>query len=145
LSFNGTFEHTLDAKNRLTLPAKFRTDLRDGMFLVKGADPCLTVFPTATYQAEVDRSLSRLNPMSREARELSRYFFANADAADLDSAGRITLNAAQLAFAGIDGRQVVLTGAGASFDIWSPSTWTAYSAELNARGREMTEALAHTA
>src|SRR5215212_2334401 len=62
LPFNGTFEHTLDVKNRLTLPAKFRTELRDGMFLVRGEDPCLTIFPSAAYEAVIHEALSQFNP-----------------------------------------------------------------------------------
>jgi MraZ protein len=145
LPFNGTFEHTLDAKNRLTLPAKFRTELRDGMFLVRGEDPCLTIFPTAAYEAVVDLALESLNPMSRRARDAKRFFYANADEAELDSAGRVTLGAKQLRHAGIEGREVVITGAGDSLDIWSPAGWTAFEAELATRARELTESLDHTA
>jgi MraZ protein len=145
LPFNGTFEHTLDAKNRLTLPAKFRTELRDGMFLVRGDDSCLTIFPTPVYEAVIHEALSQFNPMSRRARDLRRFFYANADEAELDSAGRVTLSAKQLRHAGIEGREVVITGAGDSLDIWSPAGWTAFEAELAARARELTESLDHTA
>jgi MraZ protein len=145
LPFHGTFEHTLDVKNRLTLPAKFRTELRDGVFLVRGEDPCLSIFPAAVYEQTVQTALAPLNPMSRRAREVKRLFYANADTADLDSAGRITLAANQLRHAGIDGREVVITGAGDSLDVWSPQGWAAYESDLTARARELTEALDHTA
>ena len=145
MPFHGTFEHTLDAKNRLTLPAKFRTDLKEGMFLVRGEDPCLSIFPASVYERQVQAALADLNPMSRRAREVKRLFYANADAADLDTAGRVTLAANQLRHAGIDGREVVITGAGDSLDVWSPEGWTTYEADLTARARELTEALDHTA
>ena len=49
LAFHGTFEHSLDAKNRLTIPAKFRAALAGKVFLVRGVDPCISVYPEATY------------------------------------------------------------------------------------------------
>lgn len=144
-SFHGTFEHTLDSKNRLTVPAKFRNELRDGVFLVRGQDPCLSIFPIALYEETVQAALAPLNPMSRQAREIKRLFYASADAVDLDTAGRITLAANQLKHAGIDAREVVVTGAGDSLDVWSPGGWAAYGADLAARASELTEALDHTA
>ena len=145
MPFHGTFEHTLDSKNRLTVPAKFRTELKDGVFLVRGEDPCLSIFPAAVYEETVRAALAPLNPMSRRARDIKRWFYANADAADLDSAGRITLAANQLRHAGIGGRDVVVTGAGDSLDVWSTDGWAAYGADLASRAPELTEALDHTA
>ncbi len=145
MSFHGTFEHTLDAKNRLTLPAKFRTELRDGIFVVRGEDPCLSIFPAPVYEEIVDQALAQLNPMSKRARDTRRWFFSNADGTDLDSAGRITLGAKQLKHAGVEGRDVVITGAGESFDVWSPEGWAAYGAELTGRAPELISALDHTA
>jgi len=145
LLFTGPFEHTRTPNNRLTLPAKFRTELRDGVFLVRGEDPCLSIFPASVYEEVVSTALAGVNPMSKRGRDTKRLFYANADGAELDSAGRITLGANQLRHAGIDGREVVITGAGDSFDVWSPEGWAAYEAELSARAPELTEALDHTA
>src|SRR5918997_945238 len=60
LAFHGTFDHTLDAKNRLTVPSKFRSALAGRVFLVKGADPCLSVYPEATYAAMTEQALAGL-------------------------------------------------------------------------------------
>ncbi len=143
--FHGTFEHTLDSKNRLTVPAKFRNELKGGVFLVRGEDPCLSIFPAAVYEETVQAALARLNPMSRTARLAKRWFYSQADSADLDTAGRITLAANQLKHAGIEARDVVVTGAGDSLDVWSTEGWAAYGAELAAHAPELTEALDHTA
>ena len=91
MAFHGTFEHSLDAKNRLTIPAKFRAALSDGAFLVQGADPCISLYPAATYEAITQASLEGLNPLSSRARELKRMFHAWATDTELDSAGRVML------------------------------------------------------
>ncbi|HVI23762.1 MAG TPA: division/cell wall cluster transcriptional repressor MraZ, partial [Myxococcales bacterium] len=74
MAFNGNFEHTLDAKHRLTVPSKFRTQLAGSVFLVKGVDRCISVYPEQTYSAMTEAALAGLNPFSPEARELRRFF-----------------------------------------------------------------------
>ena len=91
MAFNGNFEHTLDAKHRLTVPSKFRTQLAGPVFLVKGVDRCISVYPEQTYSAMTDAALAGLNPFSPEARELRRFFHGNAADVELDSAGRVML------------------------------------------------------
>ena len=91
MAFHGTFEHSLDAKNRLTVPSKLRAAFSEGAFLVEGADRCISLYPAATYSALTDAALSGLNPLSAQARELKRFFHSNAHAVELDSAGRVML------------------------------------------------------
>jgi MraZ protein len=91
LAFHGTFEHTLDAKNRLTVPSRFRSALAGRVFLVKGQDPCLSLFPAETYEAMANAALATATPMTPQHRELSRYFFSNAQEMELDGAGRVML------------------------------------------------------
>ena len=110
LAFHGTFDHTLDAKNRLTVPSKFRSALAGKVFLVKGADRCLSVYPEDTYTAMTSAALAGLNPLSAQARELSRFFYANAMEVELDGAGRIMLPARFMEHAGIGSREVVVAG-----------------------------------
>ncbi len=91
MAFNGTFEHTLDAKNRLTVPSRFRAELSGGVFLVQGPDPCISLYPGKTYEALTEAALANLNPMSSQARQLRRMFHAYAMSTELDSAGRVLL------------------------------------------------------
>jgi MraZ protein len=144
LAFHGTFEHTLDAKNRLTVPSKLRAAFSEGAFLVKGADRCISLYPDSTYSALVDTALSGMNPLSAQARELNRYFRSNAHAVELDSAGRVMISPRQLEHAGI-GRDVVVIGAGDCLELWDPSTWAAYDSDLTARGPDITASLGHPA
>ena len=91
MAFHGTFDHSLDAKNRLTVPARFRAALSGGVFLVRGVDPCISLYPEATYTSITQSALSALNPFSPQARELKRMLYGNATSSELDSAGRVML------------------------------------------------------
>ena len=144
MAFSGTFEHTLDAKNRLTVPSKLRAAFSDGAFLVRGADKCISLYPSHTYSALTEAALSGMNPLSAQARELKRYFHSNAQAVELDSAGRVMLSPRHLEHAGI-ARDVVVTGAGDCLELWDPSTWAAYEQDLTARGPDLTASLGHPA
>ena len=144
MAFHGTFDHSLDAKHRLTVPSKLRAAFSEGAFLVEGADPCLSLYPASTYSALVDAALAGMNPLSAQARELNRYFRSNAHAVELDSAGRVMLGAKLAERAGID-RDVVVIGAGDCLELWDPSTWADYDQDLTARAPDITASLGHPA
>ena len=144
MAFHGTFEHSLDAKNRLTVPSKLRAAFSEGAFLVRAADRCISLYPSSTYSALTEAALSGFNPLSAQARELKRYFHSNAAAVELDSAGRVMIGPRDLEHAGI-GKDVVVIGAGDCLELWDPSTWADYDSELTARGPDLTAALGHPA
>src|SRR5947207_343474 len=104
LAFHGTFEHSLDAKNRLTVPSKFRSALSGKVFLVRGVEPCISVYPERTYSELTQAALQGLNPFSPQARELKRMLFGNATDTELDSAGRVMLTQKHLEHARMGGR-----------------------------------------
>jgi len=107
MAFRGTFDHTFDAKNRLTVPVKFRASLSDGVVVAKGVERCVSVWTPDEYDAFVESALGQLNPLSPEARDLQRYFSANAVETELDSAGRIMVPAFLLDHGSL-GKEVVL-------------------------------------
>lgn len=144
MAFHGTFDHTLDSKNRLTVPSKLRTAFAEGAFLVRSTEKCISLYPSATYSAQTEAALSGLNPLHPQARELRRYFHSNASQVELDSAGRVMLSARQLEHAGI-GRDVVVIGAGDCLELWDPSTWADYDLDLTARAPDITASLGHPA
>ena len=74
----GEFEHTIDDKNRLTLPAKFRQALSGGLVITRGMDGCLYCFPHTEWERMVQGRLAGLDPLSKEGRLMHRYFFAGA-------------------------------------------------------------------
>jgi MraZ protein len=144
LAFTGTFDHNLDAKNRLTIPSKFRAALAGGVYLVRGVERCISVYPTETYEQIAAQTLQGINPLSPKGRELRRMLYANASETELDSAGRVMLGQKFLEHAAI-AREVVVTGVGECLELWDRSAWEAYDTDLTARAPDLTESLGHPA
>lgn len=118
----GEFEHTIDDKNRLTLPARFRQAFADGVVVTRGIDPCLAVYPRTDWQQFVEAELGGLNPFSREARQMRRYLFSAAAETELDRQGRITLPSALSRHAKL-GREVVVAGVQNHLEVWGRAAW----------------------
>lgn len=143
MAFTGTFEHNLDAKNRLTIPSKFRAELSKGVYLSRAVANCISLYPAETYTEMAEAALSQIsNPLSSQGRELRRLLYGSALETELDSAGRVMLTQRFLEHAGID-REVVITGVGECLEIWDRSTWEAYDSDLASRAPDLTESLGH--
>lgn len=122
----GAYEHTVDAKGRMFVPARLRTALGDRFTVTKGLDGCIAAYPAAEWDA-LEAKIRAL-PMSK-ARDLQRFFFAAAADVELDSQGRILLPAGLRRYAGIE-REVVVIGAAAHAEIWDAARWEAYSGAI---------------
>jgi MraZ protein len=144
LPFHGTYEHSLDAKNRLTVPARFRAQLADGLTIVKGFETCLQVYPSAEYDRIAQQALAGVNPLSPQARELKRHLFGNAMPAELDSAGRIQLPGPFLEHASIS-KDCVVWGAGDCLELWDKAHWKDYDSGLISRAADHIESIGHPA
>ena len=126
----GEYEQRLDEKNRLTIPAKFRASLSEGVVLAKGIERCVQVWTPKAYDAYVTAALAGLNPLSEPARKLNRFFAANSMDTELDAAGRVgmpsfLLDHGQLA------KDVVVTGAGDCLEVWGRAAWADYNEALS--------------
>lgn len=125
------FELTLDAKNRLTIPAKFREPFKAGLALVKSFDvPAVGIEPAEEYAAFVAASLKDRHPTHPNTRRIERWLNSAALPGDLDGQGRITIPAAFLAHAKITGNEVLLVGSGRRFELWDRQGWENYAPEL---------------
>ncbi len=118
----GEYEHALDDKNRVTLPARFRQAFADGVFVARGIDPCLLVYPPDGWNRFVEERMAGLNPFSREARQMSRFLFAGATETELDKQGRIMLPAPLLEHAKLN-RDVIVAGVRDHLELWDPAAW----------------------
>jgi transcriptional regulator MraZ len=130
----------LDAKNRVTLPAKLRPHFAEGVIVAKGVDRCLSVFTPAGFEAFVDAQLGRLSPLSRQARALSRHLYAGAAEQELDRQGRIMLPPPLLAHAGLD-RDIVVAGLRDILEIWDLEAWRRTQAETEGSIEDVAESL----
>jgi MraZ protein len=140
LAFRGHYEHSLDAKNRLSIPARFRAAFSSGVVLAKDPEPCVGIWPTETHESIIQRALSGLNPMGSQHRKLSRFFQANSWDIDLDAAGRVTLPPPLLGHAGVE-KEVVVAGVGDHLEVWDRERWNGQQQSLDAQIEEVTEQL----
>ena len=131
-SFTGQADYTLDAKNRLTVPARYRGALEGGLVLAKDIDPCVAIWPTAGYDEFRRAALQDVHPMSQRGRKIMTFLSANSTPAGLDSAGRVPLQPFLLDHGKLHSRDVTVVGAGDHLQIWNREAWTAYNDQLAA-------------
>jgi transcriptional regulator MraZ len=137
----GAHEHTIDDKNRLTLPAKFRQAFADGVVVTRGFDGCLFAFRREDWHRLVESRLAPLDPLSEETRRLERFFFSGAAEADLDKQGRVMLPAQLIDHAQL-AREVVVAGVNDRLEIWDRNAWRKELAEVEGRAEHVAERLA---
>lgn len=122
--FLGTHTPRLDDKGRLTLPAKYREELRGGLMITKGQDRCLYVFPRAEFE-QLARKVSEAPFTNESVRAYQRYLFAGTDEQHPDSQGRIPITAELRRYAGLS-KECVVIGAVSRLEIWDAQAWQAY-------------------
>jgi len=137
----GEFDHTIDEKNRLTLPAKFRQAFAGGLVVTRGMDGCLYVFPREEWEASVEARLGELDPLSKEGRLMQRYFYSGAAEADPDKQGRVMVPTALSEHAGL-GKDVVIAGVRDHLEIWDRSKWREHVREIEGSAEHVAERLA---
>lgn len=129
MAFRGQHEHSLDSKDRLTVPRKFRAALDDGYVLAKGPDSCLWLYATKDFDAMEDRYVAPHSPFGANARDLRRMLNASADEGELDAAGRIRIPELLKSVTGLEDSCTVV-GAGQYIEIWNSEAWAKKNAEL---------------
>ncbi|HSL63438.1 MAG TPA: division/cell wall cluster transcriptional repressor MraZ [Gaiellaceae bacterium] len=137
----GEFEHTIDDKSRLTLPARFRSAFADGIVVTRGMDGCLYAYTQEAWDDLVATRLAALDPLSQDDRRIQRHFFAGAIEAELDRQGRVGLPAALVQHAGL-GREVVVAGVNDHVEIWDREAWRRELAVVEGSAEDVAERLA---
>ena len=123
----GTYEHSLDTKGRVILPAKFRDRLENGAFLVRSIDGCLSLFDGEEFE-RVAHEMQEQARRGATERNAVRSFAAGAAEATPDRQGRITIPQHLRQFAELE-RDVVVTGALNRIEIWNAAKWREVNAE----------------
>lgn len=119
--FLGEFDHSIDDKGRITIPAKFRDLLEDGLVVTKGIDPCLWLFPRGPWENLANR-VGALQLTDPKVREFRRQMFGGAADAKPDKQGRVNLPSYLREYANIDS-QAVIIGLFDHCEIWNPEQW----------------------
>jgi MraZ protein len=137
--FIGEYLHTLDPKNRISLPAKFRKDLGRAVVITRGLDHCLFVYPKKAWAKEAENRAAHAGGTAA-ARGLARLFLAGAMEADVDGAGRVLLPDHLKSFAGLTAKTVI-AGVADRVEIWDETAWKKYTADIERDADAFAEAL----
>jgi MraZ protein len=149
LTFRGTFDHALDAKHRLTIPAKFRGALANGVVLAPshevevGAPRTVAIWTPDAYDEFTRTSLAGLNPFSPTARELKRFFFNASFDTELDAANRVMIPTPLLDYAGLT-KEVVVTGSGECLEVWDRARYVQNFDDVLTRIPDLAASLGNT-
>lgn len=136
----GEYEHSIDTKGRIAMPAKLREGLGGKFIITKGLDGCLFVYAMDEWQ-RVEQKLASL-PMSRKtARDFTRFLFGGACEGECDKQGRVLLPASLRRYAGLE-REAVIVGVGSRAEIWDAAKWHQYNEESAEDVNELAEQLA---
>ena len=135
--FLGQFQHNLDDKGRLMVPARYRDLLAAGAYITQGFDKCLMVM-TEEHFNEVYAILSGLNMADQSARMLRRLILSNAYPVEVDRVGRILVPQNLREFLGVASGELIVAGQGEYFEVWTPAEWKSqmdilHDAEANAQ------------
>ena len=117
----GEYSHTIDAKGRLIIPAKFREELGDSFVVSRGFDGCLNAYDAASWM-KIKEELSSLPQFKKDARDIIRFFLSGAVEAEIDKQGRILIPAKLRDHAGLK-KDVILVGVGSKVEIWDSERW----------------------
>jgi MraZ protein len=137
--FLGTYEYRVDDKGRISLPPRFRDDLRHGMVMTQGLEKCISVYSVAEWEKISDKMAAQSATRSK-ARRISRFTFATAFMADVDAQGRVAIPAPLRRYAAI-GDVAVLAGVNNYFEIWSKENWEAESGLMENEAWQISEGI----
>ncbi len=138
--FMGTFNNSIDTKNRMIVPSKHRDQLGGRCVLTKGMDKCLYIYSMSEWDKQMDK-IEALPESDPKVRAFIRHFCANAVDCEFDKQGRIVIPAELKEYAGID-KDLVTMGAMRKIEVWSKEIWDAPDNENKMDSEEFAESLA---
>lgn len=137
--FLGEYQHSLDAKARITIPSKFREELGEKFIATKGLDNCIFLYPLQEWH-EIEQKLSKLPLTRADVRSFVRFFFSGAAELELDKQGRTVVPANLREYAEIE-KDVVIIGVGSRVEVWSTGKWENYNEVASSSFEEIAENL----
>jgi len=138
--FMGTYNNSIDAKNRMIVPSKHRDQLGGRCVLTRGMDKCLYIYSMTEWERQMEK-IEQLPESDPKVRAFIRHFCANAVDCEFDKQGRIVIPAELKEYAGID-KELVTMGAMRKIEVWSKEVWEAPDNENKMDSEEFAESLA---
>ena len=137
--FMGEFQHQLDAKGRMIVPAKFREELTEHFVITRGLDKCLFGY-TLTEWAAIEEKLKALPLTRRDARKFMRMFFSGAVEVEMDKQGRINIPKHLMEYAGLS-KEATVIGVSSRIEIWDRKLWSDFYEETEEEFETIAEEL----
>jgi len=137
--FMGEYQHTIDEKGRMIIPAKFRDELGSSFVITRGLDQCLFVYPMSEW-AVMEQKLKALPLMKSDARAFTRFFFSGAVECELDKQGRVNIPGNLRDHAKLE-KECVVIGVSTRVEVWSKEAWDNYSQQSEESFNEIAEKL----
>ncbi|WP_091771980.1 division/cell wall cluster transcriptional repressor MraZ [Piscibacillus halophilus] len=125
--FMGEFQHNIDSKGRIIVPAKFREGLGESFVLTRGLDNCLFAYPQEEWRI-LEEKLKKLPLTKKDARAFTRFFFSGAVECDIDKQGRINIPSPLRKYADLD-KECIVIGVSNRIELWAKEKWTDYVEE----------------
>jgi len=135
----GEFKHNLDSKNRLTIPAKIRTELGEKPVLTRGLDNCLFIYPHRDWELFMEK-LSKLPLSQKKARSFKRFMLSSANEIEIDDMGRMLIAETLRKYAQLK-KSVVIIGVQDRVELWDEKVWNSYIAEAEKESGDLSEGL----
>lgn len=135
--FIGEYEHNVDAKGRVIMPAKLREDIGDKFIITKGLDGCLFAYSQVEW-GNFEEKLKALPLAQKNARNFVRFFLSGAVECEIDKQGRFLIPANLREYASLD-KEIVIIGVGTRLEIWNKELWTNYSKDESISADEIAE------
>ena len=133
----GEYEHSLDVKGRVIMPAKLREDMGEKFILTKGLDGCLFGFSQKEW-VNFEEKLKTLPLTNKNARDFVRFFLSGATECEMDKQGRFLVASNLREYASMD-KEVVVIGVGNRIELWNKEKWTKHNSDENISADEIAE------
>ena len=133
----GEYEHSLDVKGRLILPAKIREDMGDKFIVTKGLDGCLFGFSQNEW-SNFEEKLKTLPLTNKNARDFVRFFLSGATECEIDKQGRFLITSNLREYATLE-KDAIIIGVGTRIEIWNREKWKSYNSDENISADEIAE------
>lgn len=137
--FMGEYQHSIDAKGRMIVPAKFRELLGETFVLTRGLDHCILGYPMDEWR-KLEQKLKDLPMTKKDARAFARFFFSGASEIELDKQGRINIPSTLINHANLE-KECIILGVSSKIEIWAKVAWDSYLEESSESFNDIAENL----